>query len=420
MSIASSAEAPAVAATPSQPALKTARRLEHIAVSEILRIGAAAARLRAQGRDVIVLGAGEPDFDTPDFVKEAGIRAIREGQTKYTALDGTVALKQAIQRKFARENGLDFALEEITVGAGAKQVIHNTFMATLDEGDEVIMVAPYWTSYADMVRIADGVPVVVPGREALGLRLDPADLEQAITPRTRWLMLNSPSNPAGAAYGRDELRALADVLLRHPHVWLLSDDIYEHLLYDGREFVTMAQIEPRLKSRTLTVNGLSKAYAMTGWRLGYAAGPRELIAAIAVVQSQSTSNPSSISQVAGAAALDGPQDILEERRQAFQHRRDLVVDALNEIPGIRCRRPEGAFYTFASCEGVLGRRTPDGHVIESDVDFCRYLLEAHDVAVVPGSVFGLAPYFRISTATSEAQLVTAMRRLARGVAALQA
>ncbi|MFA5522330.1 MAG: pyridoxal phosphate-dependent aminotransferase [Castellaniella sp.] len=402
------------------PVFRAARRLDHIAVSEILRIGSTAARLRAQGRDVIVLGAGEPDFDTPEHVKQAGIRAIQEGHTKYTMLDGTVALKQAIQRKFARENEIEYALDEITVGAGAKQVIHNAFMASLDEGDEVIMVSPYWTSYADMVRIADGVPVAVAGREANGFRLDPQDLEAAITPRTRWLMLNSPSNPSGAAYGREDLRAIADVLLRHPQVWLLSDDIYEHLIYDGFEFVTMAQVEPRLKARTLTVNGLSKAYAMTGWRLGYAGGPAELIAGIAVVQSQSTSNPSSISQMAAIAALDGPQDVLDERRAAFARRRDLVVDALNAVPGIRCRRPEGAFYTFASCEGVIGRRTPDGQRIDSDAAFCRYLLEAHDVAVVPGSVFGLAPYFRISYATSESQLETAMQRLARGVAVLTA
>ena len=400
------------------PEFRPARRISTIAVSEILRIGATAARLKAEGRDVIVLGAGEPDFDTPDNVKEAGIQAIRTGQTKYTLLDGTLALKAAISRKFERENGLNYGIDEIAASAGAKQVIHNALLATLDDGDEVIVVAPYWTSYADMVTIAGGVPVSVPGREENGFRLDPADLERAITPKTRWLMLNSPSNPTGAAYSEEHLRGIAEVLLRHPHVWLLSDEIYEHLVYDDFQFRSMAELEPRLKNRTLTVNGLSKAYAMTGWRLGYAGGPRELIAAMAVVQSQSTSNPSSISQAAAIEALDGPQDVLRERRASFQARRDLVVDALNAVEGITCRRPEGAFYTFASCAGVIGRQTPKGARIETDADFCRYLLEEHDVAMVPGSVFGLAPYFRISYATSEAQLRTAMSRIATGVAAL--
>ncbi|OZI35091.1 aspartate aminotransferase [Bordetella genomosp. 10] len=399
--------------------LRRARRIANIEVSEILRIGARAAQLKREGRDVIVLGAGEPDFDTPENVKAAAVRAIEAGETKYTLLDGTLALKQAIVGKFKRENGLTFGVDQITVGAGAKQVLHNALMATLDEGDEVIVVTPYWTSYADMITLAGGVTVQVPGREENGFLLDPADLEAAITPRTRWLMLNSPSNPSGAAYDEARLRAIAQVLLRHPHVWLLSDDIYEHLIYDGFEFKTMAQIEPRLADRTLTVNGLSKAYAMTGWRLGYAGGPRELIAAMAVVQSQSTSNPCSISQAAAIEALNGPQDVLEERRASFLRRRDLVVAALNAIEGIRCRRPEGAFYTFASCAGVLGKTTPDGKVLETDADFCAYLLDAHDVAVVPGTVFGLAPYFRISYATSEAQLKTAMARIAAAVKALR-
>lgn len=397
---------------------RPARRISSIAISEILRIGAAAAKLKQQGRDVIVLGAGEPDFDTPDNIKEAGIYAIRSGETKYTLLDGTLALKAAISKKFQRENELEYGADEITVGTGAKQVIHNALMATLDDGDEVVLVAPYWTSYADMVVIAGGMPVFVTAREENGFLLDPVDLERAITPRTRWLILNSPSNPTGAAYKKQDLHAIAQVLLRHPHVWLLSDDIYEHLVYDGFVFHTMAQIEPRLKSRTLTVNGLSKAYAMTGWRLGYAGGPKSLISAMAVVQSQSTSSPSSISQAAAIEALLGPQDVLVTRRLSFQRRRDLVVDALNAIDGIVCRRPEGAFYTFASCAGVIGRRTPSGKRLESDADFCRYLLEDHDVAVVPGSIFGLAPYFRISYATSEPLLGIAMTRIARAVAAL--
>ncbi|SAI66713.1 aspartate aminotransferase [Bordetella ansorpii] len=401
------------------PVLRRARRISAIEVSGILRIGAQAARMKREGRDVIVLGAGEPDFDTPQNVKEAGKRAIDAGDTKYTLLDGTLALKAAISRKFKRENGLEYGADEITASAGAKQVIHNALMATLDDGDEVVVGTPYWASYADMITIAGGRTVQVACLEENGFRLLPQDLEAAITPRTRWLMLNSPSNPTGAAYGREHLQALAEVLLRHPHVWIIADDIYEHLMYDGFEFTTLAQVEPRLKNRTLTVNGLSKAYAMTGWRLGYAGGPRELIAAMAVVQSQSTSNPSSVTQVAAIEALDGPQDVLAERRESFRERRDLVVDALNAIPGIRCRRPEGAFYTYASCAGVLGRRTAKGEELETDTDFCRYLLEEHDVAVVPGTLFGLAPYFRISYATSKAQLETAMARIARAVAALQ-
>ncbi|OZI68086.1 pyridoxal phosphate-dependent aminotransferase [Bordetella genomosp. 1] len=407
-------------ATPAEkPVLRRASRIAKIEVSEILRIGARAAQLKREGRDVIVLGAGEPDFDTPDNVKQAAVRAIEAGETKYTLLDGTIALKTAIAGKFKRENGLDFGLDQITASAGAKQVIHNALMATLDAGDEVIVVTPYWTSYADMITIAGGTTVQVDAREENGFLLDPADLERAITPRTRWLMLNSPSNPSGAAYDEARLRAIADVLLRHPHVWLLADDIYEHLIYDGFAFKTMVQVEPKLADRTLTVNGLSKAYAMTGWRLGYAGGPKELIAAMAVVQSQSTSNPCSVTQAAAIEALNGPQDVLAERRESFRRRRDLVVDALNAIPGIRCRRPEGAFYTYANCEGVLGKTTPKGQKLATDADFCAYLLNDHDVAVVPGSIFGLAPYFRISYATSEAQLRTAMERIGRAVSELR-
>ncbi|WP_027535923.1 pyridoxal phosphate-dependent aminotransferase [Bradyrhizobium sp. WSM3983] len=392
---------------------RPAQRISAIGVSEILKIGAVAQRLKREGRPVIVLGAGEPDFDTPDHAKDAAERAIRAGQTKYTILDGTPELKAAIAQKFRRENDLVYAADEITAGAGAKQVIHNAFMATLSPGDEVILAAPYWTSYADMVRIADGTPVDVLCREDNGFRLDAADLERAITPKTRWLLLNSPSNPTGAAYSAAQLRPILGVLKRHPHVWLMADDIYEHLIYDGMPFVTAAALEPSLKSRTLTVNGVSKAYAMTGWRVGYGGGPRELIAAMAVVQSQSTTNPSSVSQAAAIAALTGPQDVLIERRAAFQRRRDIVVDALNAIDGVTCRRPEGAFYTYASCAGLIGRRAPDGVTIDSDVTFCRFLLERHDVAVVPGSCFGLAPYFRLSYATSEQNLREAMMRIAK-------
>lgn len=392
---------------------RRAARLGAIGISEILKINMMAAEARRAGRNVIVLGAGEPDFDTPEHIKQAATAAMARGETKYTVLDGSPAMKEAVALKFARENGLDYSRAEITVGAGAKQVIHNAFMATLDPGDEVILAAPYWTSYADMVRIAAGTPVAVVGREANGFRITADDLERAITPRTRWLLLNSPSNPTGAAYGEAELRPLLAVLKRHPQVWLIADDIYEHLLYDGATFVTPVALEPGLRGRTLTVNGVSKAYAMTGWRVGYGGGPRELIAAMAVVQSQSTSNPSSISQAAAIAALTGPQEGLAERRDAFLARRNLVVEALNAIDGITCRRPEGAFYTYASCAGLLGLKTPKGETIATDTDFCRYLLEETDVAVVPGSCFGLAPYFRISYAASEANLAEALHRIAR-------
>lgn len=401
------------------PSFRRAARIAAINVSPILQLGAQAAGRKREGHDVIVLGAGEPDFDTPDNIKAAAIRAIEAGQTKYTLLDGTLELKDAIRAKFLRENGLDYALDEVTASAGAKQVIHNALMATVDAGDEVIVATPYWASYADMIAIAGGTTVEVACSESQGFRLDPQALEAAITPRTRWLMLNSPSNPAGSAYAKADLRALADVLLRHPHVWVMSDDIYEHLIYDGFEFCTIAQVEPRLKSRTLTINGLSKAYAMTGWRLGYAGGPKALIAAMAVVQSQSTSNPCSVTQAAAIEALNGPQEILAERRASFQARRDLVVDALNAMNGIRCRRPEGAFYTYANCAGVLGYTTPEGERLETDGDFCRYLLNSANVAVVPGSCFGLAPYFRISYATSAKQLEVAMQRIAAAIGQLR-
>jgi aspartate aminotransferase len=398
---------------------RRASRIAAIEVSEILRIGALATERLRQGRPVIVLGAGEPDFETPDHVKEAAIAALRAGETRYTVLDGTAELKAAIRDKFRRENGLEFAADQVSAGAGAKQVMHNALMATLDPGDEVVLAAPYWTSYADMVRIAGGAPVAVPCREVDGFRLDARALEQAITPRTRWLMLNAPSNPTGATYSAAQLRPLLDVLLRHPHVWLMSDDIYEHLRYDGTPFVTAAQLEPSLASRTLTVNGVSKSYAMTGWRLGYGAGPAELVAAMRVVQSQSTSNPSSISQAAAVAALTGPQDHLALWRERFRRRRDAVVAALNAIEGIRCPVPGGAFYVFASCAGLLGRRTAAGDALVDDAAFCRYLLDAVDVAVVPGSCFGLAPYFRISYAASDAHLEEACARIARACAALR-
>lgn len=406
--------------TESPPArFAPASRIAGIGVSEILHIGTQAAAMRAAGEDVIVLGAGEPDFDTPDNVKQAAWRAIQRGETKYTALDGSPAMKEAVRQKFQRENGLDFTAGNITVAAGAKQVIFNAFMATLDPGDEVIVPTPYWTSYADIIAIAGGVPVLVQCDATNGFRLTAEQLHRAITPATRWLMLNSPSNPTGAAYSEADYRPLLDVLLAHPRVWLLADDIYEHIVYDDFDFVTPAALEPRLLDRILTVNGVSKAYSMTGWRIGYGAGPADLIKAMAVVQSQSTSNPSSVGQAAAIEALTGPQDLLAERRNSFRTRRDLVVDSLNAIDGIDCRRPEGAFYTFPSCSGLLGRTTPDGRRIASDRDFCAYLLQAAKVAVVPGSAFGASPFFRISYASSRAELTEALSRIGQACSSLQ-
>lgn len=400
--------------------LHLAQCLSSVGVSEILKITERANALRRQGADLLVLGAGEPDFDTPEHIKEAAIQAIRAGQTKYTVLDGSPALKEAIRRKFARENDLVFAQDEVTASAGAKQVIFNAMMATLDPGDEVIIPAPFWVTYADIVTILGGTPVVLPCREEDGFRLTAEALEAAITPRTRWVMLNSPSNPSGAAYGEEHYRPLLEVLLRHPQVWLMVDDMYEHILYDGFRFVTPAALEPRLRERTLTINGVSKAYAMTGWRLGYAGGPKALIQAMASVQSQVTSCPCSVSQAAAIAALDGPQDIVRERCELFRQRRDLVVDALNAVPGLSARRPEGAFYVYASCAGVLGRRTPGGELIDSDTAFARYLMDEGGVAVVPGSAFGLAPYFRVSYATSHEVLEEACRRIAEATRRLLA
>ncbi|NMZ45633.1 pyridoxal phosphate-dependent aminotransferase [Pseudomonas oryzihabitans] len=400
--------------------LHLAHCLASVGVSEILKITERANALRRQGADLLVLGAGEPDFDTPEHIKEAAIQAIRAGQTKYTVLDGSPALKEAIRRKFARENDLVFAQDEVTASAGAKQVIFNAMMATLDPGDEVIIPAPFWVTYADIVTILGGTPVVLPCREEDGFRLTAEALDAAITPSTRWVMLNSPSNPSGAAYGEEHYRPLLEVLLRHPQVWLMVDDMYEHILYDGFRFVTPAALEPRLRERTLTINGVSKAYAMTGWRLGYAGGPKALIQAMASVQSQVTSCPCSVSQAAAIAALDGPQDIVRERCELFRQRRDLVVDALNAVPGLSARRPEGAFYVYASCAGVLGRRTPGGELIDSDTAFARYLMDEGGVAVVPGSAFGLAPYFRVSYATSREVLEEACRRIAEATRRLLA
>jgi aspartate aminotransferase len=395
-----------------------AQSLSRVKPSPTIAVTQLARDLAAQGRDVISLGAGEPDFDTPDNIKRAAIAAIERGETKYTAVDGIPELKRAICAKFKRENGLDYAPNEITVSAGGKQVIFNALLATLNPGDEVIVPAPYWVSYPDIALIAGAVPVIVPTTSNMLFKLRPEDLEAAITPRTRWLILNSPSNPSGAAYDAAELKALADVLERHPHVWILSDDMYEHILYDGRTFATPAQVAPALKSRTLTVNGVSKSYSMTGWRIGYAGGPAELVRGMAVIQSQSTTNPSSISQWAAVEALNGPQDFIAERSAIFQERRDLIVRLLNAAEGLYCPVPEGAFYVYPSCAGAIGTRAPDGTAIGSDSDFVKALLAAEGVAVVQGAAFGLEPHFRISYATATAKLEEAGRRIQRFCASL--
>ncbi len=375
--------------------------------------------MKRDGMPVIILGAGEPDFDTPQNVKDAAKIAIDAGDTKYTALDGTPALKEAIIEKFRRENAVNYALDEVTVATGAKQILFNAFMATMDAGDEVIIPAPYWTSYSDIVELCGGRSVLIPCSAQAGFRLQAEQLERAITSKTRWVLLNSPSNPSGAAYSAQHYRPLLDVLLRYPHVWLMVDDMYEHIVYDDFKFVTPASLEPRLKDRILTVNGVSKAYAMTGWRIGYAGGPKDLIGAMSVIQSQATSCPSSVSQAASVEALNGSQNFLATRRESFRKRRNLVVKRLNEIRGLDCRTPEGAFYTFSGCGGILGKTSPSGRKIKEDLDFTDYLLEEAHVAVVPGSAFGLSPFFRISYATSEAQLGEALDRIHRACDALQ-
>jgi aspartate aminotransferase len=374
--------------------------------------------LKRQGRDVLGLSAGEPDFDTPDNIKEAAIRAIREGKTKYTDVDGVPELKQAIADKFKRENGLDYNPPQVNVSPGGKAVIFNALMATCSPGDEVITPAPFWTSYPEMVLLAGGEPVRAVTEESNGFRLTPEALEAAITPRTRWLILNSPNNPSGAVYTREDLRALADVLARHPRVWVLTDDMYEHLIYDGLEFTSFVQAAPEMYDRTLTMNGVSKAYAMTGWRIGYAAGPEPLIAAMRKVEGQSTSNPSSIAQYAALEALTGPQDFIGERAAVFEGRRDLVLSMLNQATGLSCAKPQGAFYVYPSIGPLIGKRTPGGAVIGDDEMFVTELLEAENVAVVHGSAFGLGPNFRLSYATSTEVLEEACQRIQRFCASL--
>jgi aspartate aminotransferase len=396
-----------------------ADRLARVKPSPTMAITALATELKEAGRNVIALSQGEPDFDTPPNIREAGIAAIRRGETRYTVFDGRIELKRAVCEKFARENGLKYEPAQITVSNGGKQVLYNALVATLSPGDEVVIPAPYWVSYPEMVLLCDGEPVPVACPQNNGFKMRPEDLDAAITKKTKWLILNSPSNPSGAAYTERDLQALAEVLLAHDHVWIMTDDMYEHLVYDDFQYRTIAQVEPRLYERTLTVNGVSKAYCMTGWRIGYAGGPRELIRAMGAVQSNSTANPCSISQVAAIEALTGPQDFIAKHNKLFKERRDLVVDWLNRVPGLYCPLPEGAFYVYPSCAGVIGKKMPDGKTIDTDEDFVRYLLEAEGVAVVHGTAFGLAPHFRISYATSNEELREACTRIERACRALQ-
>ena len=393
--------------------------LSRVKPSATIAVSQKARELKAKGKDVIGLGAGEPDFDTPDNIKAAAIDAIKRGETKYTAVAGIPELRQAIAAKFKRENGLDYKPEQTIVGTGGKQILFNAFMATLNAGDEVIVPAPYWVSYPEMVSLCGGTPVFVNTKQSDNFKLTAGDLEKAITPKTKWLIFNSPSNPTGAAYTESELKALTDVLVRHPHVWILTDDMYEHLVYGDFVFTTPAQIEPSLYDRTLTMNGVSKAYAMTGWRIGYAAGPLQLIKAMDMIQGQQTSGACSIAQWAAVEALNGPQDFIAKNKAIFQGRRDLVVSMLNQAPGISCPTPEGAFYVYPSCAGLIGKKTEDGKVINTDEDFVTALLETEGVAVVHGSAFGLGPNFRISYATSEELLEEACRRIQRFCASLR-
>ena len=384
--------------------------LKRIKPSPTLAVTQKARELRAAGKDIISLGAGEPDFDTPNNIKQAAIKAINDGDTKYTAVDGTPVLKNAIIKKFKRENNLDYQADQITVGAGGKHVIYNAMVATLNEGDEVVIPAPYWVSYPDIVLLAGGTPIILECNEKQGFKINPAELEKSITKKTKWIILNSPSNPTGVCYSEEDIREISKILAKHPHVYILSDDIYEHVAYEGFNFFTIAQVA-ELKERVLTMNGVSKAYSMTGWRIGYAAGPKEIIKAIAKIQSQSTTNPSSISQAAAVEALNGTQDFIKERATSFQERRDFVVKALNDIDGIKCLNPDGAFYVFPSCKGLIGKKDSSGKEIKTDTDFVQSLLENSGVAVVQGSAFGLEGFFRISYATSMKNLQKALEKI---------
>ena len=395
------------------------KRLERIKPSATMAITAKATELKASGIDVIGLGAGEPDFDTPENIKDAGISAIRNGWTKYTKVDGLQDLREAIVEKFKRENNLSYSIDQINVGVGAKHVIFNALLATLNPGDEVIIPAPYWVSYPDMVTLAEGKPVIIQTEEENGFKLSPNSLESAITPNTKWIIFNSPSNPTGAAYSSEDLADIAKVIFKHSHVHIMSDDIYEHLIYDNFKFTTLAAVEPNIFDRVLTVNGVSKSYAMTGWRIGYAGGDKALIKAMAKIQSQSTSNPASICQIAAIQALNGPQDFIEKRRLEFQDRRDMVVAMLNKTPGITCQKPKGAFYVYPSCKGLVNKKTPSGDIITSSEDFAKYLLDSGGVAVVHGAAFGMDPYFRISYASSMETLKEACERIQQAVSNLE-
>lgn len=396
-----------------------AKSLSNIKPSPTIAVATKASELKAQGFDIISLGMGEPDFDTPENIKLAGIKAIQNGETKYTAVDGTPALKKAIIAKLKRENNLEYKPTEISVSTGAKQVIYNALIATLNPEDEVIIPAPYWVSYPDMVLLGSGVPVIAESFEENNFKISPKELESKITKKTKWLILNSPSNPTGACYSASELRALADVLLRHPQVHIMSDDIYEHLIFDDLKFATIASVEPKLKDRTLVINGVSKSYAMTGWRIGFGAGPEKLIKAMGIIQSQSTSCPSSISQAAALEAYNGTQEFIKPNAILFQKRRDMVVEILNKIDGINCNTPNGAFYVFPSCKGLYGKITPKGQEIKNDNDFATYLLEEALVAVVPGVAFGAEGFFRISYAASDEFLRNSMQRITQACSKLK-
>ena len=395
-----------------------ASRLNRIQPSPTIAMSIKARELKAEGKDIIELAAGEPDFPTPSHIIEAAEEAMSRGETKYTDPDGTPALKQAVCDKFRRDNNLEYVTSQVTIGTGGKQVLYNALMATLNEGDEVIIPAPYWVSYPDMVLLAEGTPKIVECPLDKNFILQPEDLERAITPKTKWIILNSPSNPTGSGYTWDDMKKITDVLIHHPNIWVMTDDMYEHLVYDDFKFCTPAEVEPELYSRTLTVNGMSKAFCMTGWRIGYAAGPENLITAIRKIQSQSTSNPSSISQAASVAALNGPMDFLAKNNEVFKQRRDLVCSMLNQASGITCPTPDGAFYVYPSCAGLIGKKTPDGKVLKSDEDVVTYFLETEGIAAVHGAAFGLSPHFRISYATSTEALEDACQRIQRACTAL--
>jgi len=388
-------------------------RMSLIKPSPTMAVTKLAAEMKAAGKDVIGLGAGEPDFDTPDHIKNAAIKAIKNGETKYTAVDGTPALKKAIVKKFSKDNNIEYNMDEVIVSVGGKQVLYNALMSSINPGDEVIIPAPYWVSYPDMVALAGGIPIIVEGKESNNFKVLPDDIKNKISDKTKWIIINSPSNPTGSSYTKNELEDLGNLLLNYANIFIMSDDIYEKIIYDDFKFYSLAEVVPRLKDRILTVNGVSKAYAMTGWRIGYAGGPKDLISSMSKLQSQSTSNPSSISQAAALAALEGPEEFLTERNDKFRIRRDIVVEMLNNCKGLSCLKPSGAFYVYPSCSGIIGKSTSNGKVIENSIDFSSYLLESEGVAVVPGSAFGADPFFRISYATSDSILEEACKRIQR-------